>query len=244
MRLLLQQALAREHVFDLTGADAKRERSEGAVRSGVRISADDGLAWLGEAHFRADDMDDPLMRALISERGDAELFAVVFELADLGLRDLVDDRERERMRRTRMVDSAERQVRPADGESAIAEALEGLRGRHFVDQVEVDVNQRRCSGVFDDEVVVPDLFDDRAWFHCVAGCFHCLASLRRTALEELLRRSFKASGLGDRWFHSSHEFVSAPVGLTCQAFLRNVARARRHAEPRLASYSTCLLTSV
>src|SRR5256886_3838989 len=48
-RLALQQALRREHVADLGGADAEGQRPEGAVRAGVAVAAHDGLARLREA---------------------------------------------------------------------------------------------------------------------------------------------------------------------------------------------------
>ena len=60
LRLALDQRLRGEHVLDLARADAVRERTEGAVRRGVAVAADDGHAGQGEALLRADDVDDAL----------------------------------------------------------------------------------------------------------------------------------------------------------------------------------------
>ena len=44
LRLLLRQALRREHVLDFARADAERQRAERAVRAGVAVAADDRRA--------------------------------------------------------------------------------------------------------------------------------------------------------------------------------------------------------
>ena len=80
--LALQQALRGQHVLDLARADAEGERAERAVRGGVAVAADDGHARLGEPEFRADDVDDALVRAVQAVQRDAELAAVVFELLE------------------------------------------------------------------------------------------------------------------------------------------------------------------
>ena len=50
---LQRQRLGGQHVLHLGGADAERQRAEGAVRGGVRVAADHGHAGLGEAELRA-----------------------------------------------------------------------------------------------------------------------------------------------------------------------------------------------
>ena len=59
---LLRQRLGGQHVLDLAGADAERQRPEGAVGRGVAVAADDGHARLGQTLLRADDVDDALAR--------------------------------------------------------------------------------------------------------------------------------------------------------------------------------------
>ena len=43
-RLALRQALRGQHVLDFRCADAEGQRAERAVRAGVAVAADDGLA--------------------------------------------------------------------------------------------------------------------------------------------------------------------------------------------------------
>ena len=52
---------------------------------------------------------------------------------------------------------------PAHLEAALAQTREGLRRGHFVDQVQVDVQQRRSARLLVHDVGVPEFFDDRAW---------------------------------------------------------------------------------
>ena len=56
-----RQGLRGQDVLDLAGADAERQRAEGAMRRGVRVAADDRHARLGQAELRADDVDDALV---------------------------------------------------------------------------------------------------------------------------------------------------------------------------------------
>ena len=58
-----RQALRREHVAHLRGADAERDRAERAVRRRVAVAARDGHARLREPELRADDVDDALVLA-------------------------------------------------------------------------------------------------------------------------------------------------------------------------------------
>ena len=58
--LLLRQRLGGEHVLDLAGADAVRQRAEGAVRGGVAVAADDGGAGQRKALLGSDHVHDAL----------------------------------------------------------------------------------------------------------------------------------------------------------------------------------------
>ena len=142
-RLVLDHALRREHVLDLARADAERERAEGAVRGGVRVAADDRHARLRDAELGADHVHDPL--ALGAERvdGDAELRAVALERLDLHARELVLDARRDRraVGRRVVVGRRERAVGAAHRAPGQAQAVERLRARDLVDEVQVDVEQ-------------------------------------------------------------------------------------------------------
>ena len=57
-----------------------------------------------------------------------------------------------------MVHDGEGQIRSANFAPFGAQARKGLRGSAFVDQMTVDVNERRLARLFVNDVVVPDLF--------------------------------------------------------------------------------------
>ena len=65
------------------GADAVRQRPEGAVGRGVAVAADDGHARLGPALLRADDVDDALADVADAVVLDAEVLGVLLQGLDL-----------------------------------------------------------------------------------------------------------------------------------------------------------------
>ena len=142
-RLALQQALRREHVTDLGGADAEGERPDGAVRAGVAVAAHDGLARLREAQLRANDVHDAALTVGEAEQLHAELGAVRLELAHLPPGCLQRDRRAAEHlgseRRRGMIHGGERALGAPYAEAALAQHREGLRGGDLVDQVQVDV---------------------------------------------------------------------------------------------------------
>ena len=60
-RFALHEALRGEHVLHFAGADAEGQRAERAVRGGVAVSANDGLAGLRDSEFGTDDVHDALI---------------------------------------------------------------------------------------------------------------------------------------------------------------------------------------
>ena len=56
-----------------------------------------------------------------------------------------------------MVDGRNRALRLAHAATGYSQSLEGLRGCDLVDQVQIDVKQRRSSGRNTDHVRIPDL---------------------------------------------------------------------------------------
>ena len=96
LRPLLHQALGREHVLDLRGADPEGERAEGAVGRGVAVAADDRQPGLGEPELGADHVHDPLAVGAERVERDPELLAVSLQRLDLDPRELVGDQPRGR----------------------------------------------------------------------------------------------------------------------------------------------------
>src|ERR1700730_8957559 len=97
----------------------------------------------------------------------AVLFAVLLERLELCCSMEVDDREVTILRRDRVVHHREGQLRPTHLASGRFQAGERLRGGSFVDEVSVDINQRRLPGFFANHVGVPDLFIEGARSHTV-----------------------------------------------------------------------------
>src|SRR6266853_6184733 len=75
-------------------------------------------------------------------------------------------------RRDVVVAHRHRRVGPAHLPSGEAQTLEGLRRRHLMDQVEVDIDEERALALRGDDVTVPDLVEQgtrlgHAW--CSSG---------------------------------------------------------------------------
>ena len=143
LRPAQRQGLGGEHVLDLAGADAERERPERAVRAGVRVAADDGDAGLGEPELRTDDVDDALARVVHRVQADAELGAVLPQRLHLGAAHRIGDRQQRVGGRDVVVLGGQRQVRPPHAAAVQPQPVEGLRRGDLVDEVEVDVEQVR-----------------------------------------------------------------------------------------------------
>jgi hypothetical protein len=158
----LQQALRRQHHLDLAGADAERQRAEGAMRARVAVAAHDGHPGLGQAQLRSDHVDDALSRRAKPVERDAELAAIGLELGHLRGGHRVQDRQPPIMRRHRMVRRRDGLVGAAHPEAAGPKPGECLRARHLVDEVKVDRKDRRGIRLLGDQVVVPDLVDEGA----------------------------------------------------------------------------------
>ncbi len=162
LHFLGDQALGGQHVLDLGGADAVRQRAERAMRGGMRIAADHGHARQGGALLRADHMHDALPRIVHLELEDAEVVAVFVQRLHLQARDLVGNRLQPALAfgaRGRHVvigrgDIGVDAPRLAPGQ---AQAFEGLRRGHFVQDVAVDVDQRRAIVTACDLVQFPQL---------------------------------------------------------------------------------------
>ena len=158
--LALQQALAGQDVLHLAGADAERQRAERAVRGGVAVPAHHRHAGLREAQLRADHVHDALAVAVDAQAPDAEIGAVGFELRELPGCNFIDDRQRAIGGRDAVIGGGDGEVGTPHLEAARPKAVEGLRRRDFVHQVQVDKNQRGCAGLLLDDMRIPEFFDD------------------------------------------------------------------------------------
>ncbi len=163
--LLADQRLGGEHMLDLGRADAVGERPEGAVGRGVAVAAHDRRARQGEALLGTDDVDDALPGVELVEILDAEIAGVLGQRLDLGRALGIVDAVRAVGGRHVVVDDGQRLLRVAHAATRHAQPLEGLRARHLMDEVAVDVEQACAIGLLLDDVVVPDLVVERAGGH-------------------------------------------------------------------------------
>src|ERR1019366_5062620 len=161
----LRQGLRREDVLDFAGADAEGECAECSVRGGVRVAADDGHARLGDAQLGTDDVHDSLVARVYIVEFNSEFGAVLAQGFDLRGRDLVDDVEPAFEGCGNVVvhgcDAAIGAAHLAVGEP---EAFKCLGRSDLVQQLQVDVDQRRLAFGGDNDVPFPYLFKQCLWF--------------------------------------------------------------------------------
>ena len=107
LQRLQRQALRREHVAHLRGADAEGDRAERAVRRGVAVAARDRHARLRQAELGADHVHDALALAAEAEERDAVLAAVALERRHHLLGQRVEERPRAGRGRHDVIDGRE-----------------------------------------------------------------------------------------------------------------------------------------
>jgi len=159
----LPQRLRGQHVLDLAGADAERQRPERAVRGRVGVAADDRQPRQGQAQLRRHDVHDARGGVADAEQLQAEFRAVLLERVDLRLRDPVHD-VLGIDRRDVVVDGRHVQLGTAHLAPRQPQPVERLRARHFMDELAVHVQQRRTVRFLADHVPRPDFV--------VEGCAH------------------------------------------------------------------------
>ena len=191
-RLPLQQALRGEHVTDLGRADTEGEGTECAVRARVAIPADDRLARLAGAEFRADDMHYSALLATETVQIDTEVLAVLFHLPNLvggafAHHGKVAKTSYRRGRRG-VIHRCEYQVRASYRESPLPKEGESLRRRDLMNEVQVDVKNGGGRRRFrNHDVFRPHLPEQRFGF-CQRHRF-----------------------LAVRWWHAKHRLVRNAV---------------------------------
>jgi hypothetical protein len=108
-------------------------------------------------------VDDALAVAVNTQTADAEFGAVGLELRELFGGDLVHDGERPVGGRNAVIGRGNGEIGTPDFQTALAQTLKSLRRSDFMNQLQIDVEQRRSAGLLVDYVRVPEFFDDGAW---------------------------------------------------------------------------------
>src|SRR5699024_2819660 len=143
--------------LDLARADTEGEGSERAMRGGVGVAAHDGRTRLGEPELWSDDVHDALFD--VAERRDAyaELLAVAPQRLHLRTRHRIGDRLVDVEGGNVVVLGRESQIGAPNTPAGKAKAVECLRARHLVDEMEIDVEEVRLAVGVANDVFVPYL---------------------------------------------------------------------------------------
>ena len=105
---------------------------------------------------------DALLRIVEVVEPDAELPAVLPQGVDLLLRNRIGDRQAAVGGGHVVVGRGHGPLGPADLAAGQPQPFEGLGAGHFVDQVQVDVQNRLLAGLGVDDVIVPDFGEHRS----------------------------------------------------------------------------------
>ncbi len=159
-RFALQQALTGQHMPHLGGADAKSQRAESAVRTGVAVTANDGHAGLCRTQFRSNDVDNTAMGAIPAVHDDTVFLTVSLYRFHLLTRLLghvmVLAIHIGRRGGCGMINGCQTAIRAAHMQIALFQFIKGLRGRDFVQKVQVNIENSGCLGrFFPDKVSLP-----------------------------------------------------------------------------------------
>ena len=128
-------------MLDFTGADAKRERAECAVRARMAVAANDRHTGLRQAKFRSDDVHDALFaRANVEER-DAEVGAISSQHLDLFSCDWISNWQSSIGSWHVVIDCGDCQLRTTHGTICCPQAIESLGRGNLVNQVQIDVEK-------------------------------------------------------------------------------------------------------
>ena len=159
------QALGGQNVPDLGGADAEGQRAEGSVGGGVGVAAGDGHAGLGQAHFRADDMNDALQARVEPEEGDAEFLHVFLDGAHHLLGLVVGEGPGLALGGHDVVHGGEGAVGIGHLQALFRHHVEGLGAGDLVDEVQADEKLVLAGRQFVHYVLIPDFVVQGSFAH-------------------------------------------------------------------------------
>ena len=130
-----RQALRRQHVAHLRGADAEGNGPEGSVCGGVAVAARDGHSRLSQTELGADHVHDALVVAARRPQRNAELATVPLERHGHVFGHDVEKRPPHCRGRHDVIDRREGAIRPCDAPAVLPQHVERLRRRHFVNKM-------------------------------------------------------------------------------------------------------------
>ena len=140
------------------------------MRCRMAVAADNRHSGLRQSKLRADDMDDPSVRIVKSVHADAKLRGVFVEQFNLFFRKGIRDTKGRIVRWHAMVHRCNGAIRTPHFQSAITKSRKSLRRRHFMDQVEIDIEDRGRLGFLRNDMGIPDFLKKRL------DCAHAFTS--------------------------------------------------------------------
>ena len=151
------QRLGGHDVLDFGSPDAECQRTDRAVGRGVRIAANHSHSGQGRALLRTNDVHDPLAQVVHAEFGHAVLFALGVQRIDLKLRDGIRDAVDAVGRGYVVVGDRKVGVQAPEFATGQFQPFEGLGARDFMQQMAVDVEDRRAIGLLANHMGIPKL---------------------------------------------------------------------------------------
>ena len=143
-RFFRKQSLRRQHMFHFRRTDTVCQTTERAMRRSMRIATNDRHAGQRRTLFRADDMHDPLPFVRHIEVGQAVRFRIHIQRFHLKTRNGVGDRPLAVLRRYVMVGHQQVGGNSPWLASRHSQTFESLRAGHFVQEMTVDIQNRRA----------------------------------------------------------------------------------------------------
>ena len=168
LELVHGQALAGQHIAHLAGADAKGDRTEGAVGGGVGIAAGHGHAGLGEAQFGRNHVHDPLAAAAEAVQGDGVVGAVDLQGGQHRLGQGIGEGPSLGGGGHDVVHRGHGALRVPHREPQIPQGCEGLGAGDLMDQVESNEQLGGATRQIRHPVQLPDLVVEGAGAHAEA----------------------------------------------------------------------------
>src|SRR6185503_10377715 len=130
------------------------------MRGGMTIATNDGHARLGSSEFRSDDMDNAAVRTVHPMKRDPEFSRVDFHLPDLRGSHYIRDGNVKRSRWNGMIHRSKCLIGSTDFESTLTKTRKCLRRGHFMDKMEINIENGRTFGsLFGDNMRIPDLLE-------------------------------------------------------------------------------------
>jgi hypothetical protein len=155
-------------VLDFARADAERQRAKRTVRRSMAVAANNRLAGLRDAKFRANDVHDALVFAVHVKEADAGFAAVLLKGIELELGVVIEDGQRAVGGGDGMVHHGKSEIGAADFATFGAETGEGLGRGAFMDEVAINIYDGRLAGLLVNNVGVPDFLIERFRRHGVS----------------------------------------------------------------------------